>query len=103
MPRSRKVDREAVVAALSGVHDTVEDAAESVIAALDEARRREMSKTANRPWCVLMQSKRGGMIYSFGPYPSESKATRAIEALCAPHKTDPHAAHAFRLYSDGSE
>lgn len=103
MPRTRKVEREAVVRALSGVHDTIEDAADSAILALDEARRGEMSKTVNRPFCVLMQSKRGGMIFSFEPYPTESIATRAIDRLCSPLKIDDHAAGVLRLYSDGSE
>lgn len=97
MARVKKADREAVVAALMLEHETVEDAADAAITALDEQRAQELTKTANRPFAILMQSK-GGPIYTFGPYATEAKATRALKDLSSPSKTEPHYAAVFRLH-----
>ena len=103
MPRIKKAEREAVITALTVVHDTVDDAAEAAIIALDAVREHDMTKTSNRPWCVLMQAKKGGLIYTFGPYPTESKASKAVKEMCSPSKIDEHAAGVFRLYDTKGE
>jgi hypothetical protein len=97
MARVKKAEREAVVSALMQEHETAEDAAEAAITALDELREQEMQKTANRPFAILMQGS-GGPIYTFGPYATEAKATRALKDLVSP---DPYPYHAavFRLYA----
>lgn len=97
MARVKKAEREAVVAALMQEHESAADAAEAAITALDEVREEAMSKTANRPFAVLMQTK-GGPIYTYGPYATESKATRALKELVSPSKIDTYHAAVFRLH-----
>jgi len=98
MARVKKAEREAVVAALMQEHEDAAAAAEAAINALDELRAQEMTKTANRPFAILMQ-KKGGPIYTFGPYPTEAKATRALGALVSPDKYDTYLAAVFRLHA----
>lgn len=89
--------------ALMQEHDSVDEAAEAAIAALDEHREQDMLKTANRPFAVLMQASSGGLVYTYGPYATESKAKRALTELCSPSKTEKHSAGVFRLYGIRSE
>ena len=94
MPRTKKHEREAVMAAL--IHpqdiedvddDTLEDlksAAERAIQALTEARASHTSKAANRPWVVLMHQKGQPLVHTYGPYDTQAQAHKALYELACP-------------------
>lgn len=85
MRRIKKAEREAVVAALTLDHESVEGAAEAAIRAVDELREKELSKPANRPYVLLMQEEQHKeYLYTFGPYSTESQALKAQKELSAP-------------------
>ena len=63
--------------------DSVDEAAEAAIQAVDEQRAEFLSKPGNRPYVILAQA-RPGMVYSFGPYPTEAQAKRALKNLVSP-------------------
>jgi len=83
MPRVKKAEREAVAAALQQDHDSVDEAAEAAIRAVDEQRAEYLSKPQNRPYVILAQAH-PGLVYSFGPYPTEAQAKRALKGLVSP-------------------
>ena len=94
MPRTKKHEREAVMAAL--IHpqdisdvddDTLEDlksAAERAIQALTETRDSHTSKAANRPWVVLMQQRGQPLVHTYGPYATQAQAHKALTGLACP-------------------
>jgi hypothetical protein len=84
MPRVKKGEREIVSEALSQEHETVGDAAEAAILALDEYREEQLSKPGNRPYAVAMQVQSMPGLFVYGPYSTETKAKRALEGLANP-------------------
>lgn len=95
MPRVKKAEREAVMAAL--VHpqdlsdiddeDTLEDlksAAERAVQALTQERMQHTSKAANRPWVVLMRQEGQPLVHTYGPYETQAKAHKALHGLACP-------------------
>lgn len=84
MPRVKKAEREAVVNALDDGHDSADEAAQAAIIALDALREQELAKSANRPWVVLAQIRGQSNVYTYGPYPTESRAQRALKSLSSP-------------------
>ncbi len=95
MARTKKHEREAVMAALihpqdvSDIDDeaTLEDltaAAERAIQALTGARMQHTSKAANRPWVVLMQQKGQPLVHTYGPYDTQAQAHKALYELVCP-------------------
>ena len=96
MPRTKKAEREAVMAALihpQDISDLDEDediledlksAAERAIQALTEARTQHTSKAANRPWVVLIQQKGQPLVHTYGPYETQAQAHKALQGLVCP-------------------
>ena len=98
MPRTKKHEREAVMAALihpksisdldededEGVLEDLKSAAERAIQALTEARTQHTSKAANRPWVVLMQQKGQPLVHTYGPYETQAQAHKALYELACP-------------------
>lgn len=84
MARVKKGERQTVVEVLMHAHDTVEDAADAAITALDEYREEQLRKPGNRPYAVAMQVKSMPGLFLYGPYATENKAKRALGDLANP-------------------
>lgn len=96
MARLRKSDREAVERAISQEWETVEEAAEAAILALDLSREKWLKDKSNRPYMILMQDTATKAVYTYGPYATEAKASKAFRSLAAPN--DGYVGGVMKLY-----